>query len=885
MNDLPPLSAARSVHLTLLDVRRPAGMPARYPAFVIHLDLMTPAARIGPGCAVDEVEEVWGRADQDELHIIWNRAADYGANGEAPEGTPRGIVQLWRRTSSADDAGGPLIRRSANRVTHSEYRLGQDCTMEELERYIDTIETAIEEARAAQDADLLFGDAIEEAVSRIIISVHSQESKFVVAPLFSVARLHYARARVAPHRGDQYLWSAVSLFRMLLHAPHLPGRLPKDIVRMLDVMAADDPAKVPGLDDPYVAADTAIDLLRYGSVAPEASMVSAAETLLRAALNHIPTADSRHSRVLGALLGALTRRLEMTGDDVGDEVTALAERIAGSRGGSDPAWPALLANAGSACAAVASRSGDIDLLDRAVALLEDAVEVTPDKLPEKAGFLVNLGRAELTRWALRGAAGRPDAARVRLLQASMLTNPDVADLPAWLATAYLAGDSPDITEARRCLEEARDGVDPGLLGETWLLLYRLGPHDDMVLDRGIALLSRAVQGPSRPGARDHGDSLAGGLWTRWEQARNLDDIDQVIDRLAQRAEAADTPPVVLNLLARSLRARWERTGDSVAIRHAITCLTRVVDRPNGQGPATAMYLNNLASMWQRLFSVTSETSALEEAVRRAEQAMERATADDRDRPMYANTAAMCHLTRWRLAGDEADLCQAMKLIRIAAAAKKHPEYAGYLGNLGAVAWQAGVHLSIPGLLEEAVDALENAIAAVDPTDPRYGGMVMNLGQMLLAQGDVTRGRELLRQSVEHPHVREEDTILAARLWADQAAEAGTWALAAETLTGAVERLAGLPGHRLDRFDHERLLIRLSGLATDAAAADVSAGDPATAVQVLEAGRGILLAKALRDDRTLARIEERNPELAERIRSVRARLDGVGQSHQNFQIGS
>ncbi|NYH42723.1 hypothetical protein HNR22_002450 [Micromonospora jinlongensis] len=41
-----------------------------------------------------EVEEVRRRAGLDELHIIWNHAADYGADGEAPEGTPRGIVQL-----------------------------------------------------------------------------------------------------------------------------------------------------------------------------------------------------------------------------------------------------------------------------------------------------------------------------------------------------------------------------------------------------------------------------------------------------------------------------------------------------------------------------------------------------------------------------------------------------------------------------------------------------------------------------------------------------------------------------------------------------------------------------------------------------------------------
>ncbi|MEU1363196.1 hypothetical protein ABZ356_25510 [Micromonospora zamorensis] len=43
---------------------------------------------------MDEVEEMWRPAGLDELHIIWNRAVDYGVDGEAPEGTPRGIVQL-----------------------------------------------------------------------------------------------------------------------------------------------------------------------------------------------------------------------------------------------------------------------------------------------------------------------------------------------------------------------------------------------------------------------------------------------------------------------------------------------------------------------------------------------------------------------------------------------------------------------------------------------------------------------------------------------------------------------------------------------------------------------------------------------------------------------
>lgn len=43
---------------------------------------------------MDEVEGKCGHAGLDELNVIWNRAADYGADGEAPEATPWGIVQL-----------------------------------------------------------------------------------------------------------------------------------------------------------------------------------------------------------------------------------------------------------------------------------------------------------------------------------------------------------------------------------------------------------------------------------------------------------------------------------------------------------------------------------------------------------------------------------------------------------------------------------------------------------------------------------------------------------------------------------------------------------------------------------------------------------------------
>lgn len=42
----------------------------------------------------DALDETWRWAALDDLAVIWNRAADYGADGQAPEGTPPGIAHL-----------------------------------------------------------------------------------------------------------------------------------------------------------------------------------------------------------------------------------------------------------------------------------------------------------------------------------------------------------------------------------------------------------------------------------------------------------------------------------------------------------------------------------------------------------------------------------------------------------------------------------------------------------------------------------------------------------------------------------------------------------------------------------------------------------------------
>jgi len=77
---------------------------------------------------------------------------------------------------------------------------------------------------------------------------------------------------------------------------------------------------------------------------------------------------------------------------------------------------------------------------------------------------------------------------------------------------------------------------------------------------------------------------------------------------------------------------------------------------------------------------------------------------------------------------------------------------------------------------------------------------------------------------------------------------------------------------LDRADQERMLGRAAGLPSDAAAMAIAEGDLEYAVELLEQGRGVLLARQLDAPGQSAALLERAPDLAEELRQVRSALD-------------
>jgi len=767
-----------------------------------------------------------------------------------------------------------------------------DTLKTEFRHSVETVDAAVRRFRE------LSTDRVESAVSHIVHTVNVWQADpdvgyldLVVDGLGAIARLYYVRYHSDPHHPATDLWSAVRLFGMIRRAPRRSVSIPADIEVMLDVLAAKDLAVLPEIEDPDLAIDTAVRLAEFAVVASDVAALHRAEGLARRVLDRVPDSYPHRDAVLSNLLGILVKRWELTGADVSDEIERVVDTLVRRAGQLDTRSPVVLANAGSACYLIGARTHNQHLLDRAVALLEPAVEAIPDGAPEKAGFLQNLGRAELLRWGEQGRDGHRESAVVHLRNAVDRTvpgDPDAADRHAWLGFALLTGDRPEVGDAACQLERAEElalvpdvRVQPGLHGQAWLSLWRADPSDQSSLDKAIALLDQAGGTRASAASPDLSETLAEALWERWERTRGIDDIDELIATLMGRAERDDASPLVLNLLARSLRARWERTGDSVAIRHAIECLSSAIERLPASDSAIAMYHNNLASMSLRLHQATAEPSAIREGIRHARRALERCTEDDPNRPMYANTAALTYLSSWQRTGATAALRLAVEFSRSATAgtARHHPDHTSHLANLGAVLTQAARHLDDLSLLTEAIEALRAALDGTSPAHPVYGGLLLNLGQALLVHGRavgdrdaVAHGQDLLRESVDRPFVRPEDAIHAARSWADEAAAAGDWSSAADALCRAVDQLASFSGHRLNRLDHERQLMRAAGLGTDGAAACCNNGADRRVVECLEAGRGVLLAKSLRHDRAFADLELHDAALAERLRHVRSRLE-------------
>ncbi|MEU1940549.1 CHAT domain-containing protein [Streptomyces coeruleorubidus] len=373
-------------------------------------------------------------------------------------------------------------------------------------------------------------------------------------------------------------------------------------------------------------------------------------------------------------------------------------------------------------------------------------------------------------------------------------------------------------------------------------------------------------------------------------AHVMDAID-VARRAAEATAGQGDHPRSLGILAVVLHKRFRVTGELQVLSEAVDRARESVRLGASLVAGQAQRLSNLGTMLSDLFTRTGEASVLDEAIDVHRAAADVTADDDPGRAVrLANLGGVLGMAYERF-GDRNALQDAIAARRasVAATPQDSPHWPGYTASLAAALgdWctnpvapaAARREPPDPQLLAETVGLARSAVQRPEQDAYSRAGLltlvanVLALGFRHLGDGDaLTEALGCYREAAASAGSPAESRAEAADRWGDLAAEAGHFDVAAEGYAAAVRLLPRLAGRRLGREDAQYWIGRFAGVAADAAACALAAGDEVSAVTLLESGRCVLAAQALDSRGDLSDLHERAPELAERFQTLTAEFE-------------
>ncbi|MFI8194493.1 CHAT domain-containing protein [Streptomyces sp. NPDC085946] len=544
-----------------------------------------------------------------------------------------------------------------------------------------------------------------------------------------------------------------------------------------------------------------------------------------------------------------------------------------------PHLAALHSNRGSAHWALFERTGDRRALDAAVADFARAAgapagSVRPAAAPhggkDRAALLSNLGASLSARFEISGGS-----------TADLETVVHVQRL-ALRATAH---DDPD-----RALYQSN-------LGSSLITRFE-HTGDAGSLAEAVSLLADSLQAPSvnGPEQANRQGNMARALVRHFEQTADTDALRAALDHMTQAVAATprdhpDWPLRLGNLAAVCLRV-FDRTKDDTALELAEDALQEALSHPHRLRRA---HLDTLGTLHQRRYDVKGGSEHVRNAVAAYEEALALTPAGHPGRPGALSNLGNALIGRYRADRDPSDLDRAVSLLREAVRGPtEDPDRCRYLTNLGA-AHEERAKLATPhagrstskGFAARAGDFASGAPAP-------HAGRSTPAGRSSRVAGFPTDGAPppALRPAPAGQAIRERERALAAYAAAAGVATAPVLgraraALYRGRLAASVDprRVDALDGYRhavgmletlawfgLARMDQERLLREFSGAAAEAAACAITQGRPDSALELLEQGRGVLLAQAVGGRSGHELLDQTQPALARRLRRLQSVLE-------------
>ncbi|MEU6861536.1 CHAT domain-containing protein [Glycomyces sp. NPDC046736] len=541
--------------------------------------------------------------------------------------------------------------------------------------------------------------------------------------------------------------------------------------------------------------------------------------------------------------------------------------------------------------------------DRAIAIFSEVFEAAEDDA-ERWLPAVRLGHLHMRRYSDGDPGALPLAVEWSRAGLHCLGEGDggpelataLATLGRVLSLTYEeTGDLDALDEALRLLERAAgiSRLTRALRAEVpfylaSVLLHRVDRFEDGdALERAVEALAAAEAAIpiDHPERSLYLATLASALRARFEWRGRPEDLTEAV-RVARRAVENARRDNDLRIsfalagLGMVLTARYTWFGSVSDIDDAVDAWREAVAVLPPDNIALGPYRGQLAMALVHRYGHRRDRRDADEAVEAARAAVE---AEVEPLARAEGLALLAHALRSRGAVEELpeDVVESVEHLREAvsicpAGTPRRPAFQG------ALALSLMVHLrdnEDRALADEAVAAAREALDAADADDPRRPSIVNVLALILAGraslnedEADTEEAVALLQEATGSGIGPAPARFMAARLQTGLESAREHWDAALDACRTAMAELPRLAWHGFQRDDLLDALTRTDGLARTSAAIALNAGQPETALRLLEEGRGVLLARSLdaRDD--MAELAERVPDLADHIRRVRALLN-------------
>lgn len=575
--------------------------------------------------------------------------------------------------------------------------------------------------------------------------------------------------------------------------------------------------------------------------------------------------DPNRGAFLKNLGVALNKRFERTGsmDDLNASVTAYDAAVA-STPRSDSYRASRLNNLGCALQTRFERTQRVTDLYSAVNVLEEAIFLTRKIDPQRAGRLCNLGNALRTR-AMQDDSTDDLNKAIKVIQKALKLNPGdtvrakcLTNLGFALRNRFGMNTSAcDLNGAIRANEEAIKLVPNDPVQQAACLRSlgycleikseRTGSITDLnaaVLAQEKALKSIPKAHPERP---EYLNSLAISLCKRFERTALMDDLDTA-GQLCQEAVVSAPKDDLrresyLNELSIVLQRRFERNGSVNDLNIAIEAsgeavmLMRSTDNHSG----LAKNLENFGIALQRRFDHIGLADDLTRGVSSMNESIELTGNDQTALPRRLCNLTIFLLTRFESYNSMHDLSAGINATQAAvkSAAKDDPDRTRHLVILGEA---LRVRFETTGSLKDLTAAFQMYEEAVEL---RTGPPTLRVASAQLSTRLLHHSRDLKRAS--------------------------------RILSRAVDLLPQTSPRTLDQRDQQFTLSRFEGLACDAAALSIRAGnDPFRTITLLEVGRGVMANMYFSTRSDVTEVEKAHPLLAPKFLLLRNELDPSNQ---------